>query len=101
MVHFIATQPPLRIGMEACERAHYWARRFREHSHDVRLIAPQFVRAYVKSLKNDTRDAEAICEAMTRPAMRFMPIKRGEPQDLQPCTGPGNDSSRPVLLRLT
>jgi transposase len=80
---FIATLPPLRIGMEACGSAHYWARRFREHGHDVRLIAPQFIKAYVKSPKNDARDAEAICEAVTRPAMRFVPIKRVEQQDLQ------------------
>jgi transposase len=80
---FIATLSPLRIGMEACGGAHYWARCFREHGHDVRLIAPQFIKAYVKSPKNDTRDAEAICEAVTRPTMRFVPIKRVEQQDLQ------------------
>jgi transposase len=80
---FIANLPPLRIGMEACGSAHYWARCFREHGHDVRLIAPQFVKAYVKSPKNDARDAEAICEAVTRPTMRFVPIKRLEQQDLQ------------------
>jgi transposase len=80
---FIATLPPLRIGMEACGSAHYWARRFREHGHDVRLIAPHFIKAYVKSPKNDARDAEAICEAVTRPTMRFVPIKRVEQQDLQ------------------
>jgi transposase len=81
--HFIATLPPLRIGMEACGSAHYWARCFREHGHDVRLIAPQFIKAYVKSPKNDARDAEAICEAVTRPTMRFVPIKRVEQQDIQ------------------
>jgi transposase len=80
---FIATLPPLRIGMEACGSAHYWARCFREHGHDVRLMAPQFIKAYVKSPKNDARDAEAICEAVTRPTMRFVPIKRVEQQDLQ------------------
>jgi transposase len=81
--HFIATLPPLRIGMEACGSAHYWARCFREHGHDVRLVAPQFIKAYVKSPKNDARDAEAICEAVTRPTMRFVPIKRVEQQDIQ------------------
>jgi transposase len=80
---FIANLPPLRIGMEACGSAHDWARRFREHGHDVRLIAPHFVKAYVKSPKNGARDAEAICEAVTRPTMRFVPIKRIEQQDLQ------------------
>jgi transposase len=83
LLNFIANVPPLRIGMEACGSAHYWARRFREQGHDVRLIAPQFVKAYVKSPKNDARDAEAICEAVTRPTMRFVPIKRVEQQDLQ------------------
>jgi transposase len=83
VLHFIATLPPLLIGMEACGSAHYWARCFQAHGHDVRLIAPQFVKAYVKSPKNDTRDAEAICEAVTRPTMRFVPIKRVEQQDLQ------------------
>jgi transposase len=83
LLTFIANVPPLRIGMEACGSAHDWARCVREHGHDVRLIAPQFIKAYVKSPKNDARDAEAICEAVTRPTMRFVPIKRIEPQDLQ------------------
>jgi transposase len=81
--HFIAQLPPLRMGMEACGSAHDWARRFRAHGHDVKLIAPQFVKAYVKSPKNDARDAEAICEAVTRPTMRVVPIKQLEQQDLQ------------------
>ena len=80
---FIANVPPVRIGMEACGSAHDWARQFREHGHDVRLIAPPFVKAYVKSPKNDGRAAEAIGEAVTRPTRRFVPIKRIEPQDLQ------------------
>jgi transposase len=83
LLTFIAQLSPLRIGMEACGSAHDWARRFREQGHEVRLIAPQFVKAYVKSPKNDARDAEAICEAATRPTMRFVPIKQLEPQDLQ------------------
>jgi transposase len=83
LLSFIASLPPLRIGMEACGSAHYWARCFREQGHDVRLIAPPFIKGYVKSPKNDARDAEAICEAVTRPTMRFVPIKRVEPQDLQ------------------
>ena len=70
---FIAQLPPLRIGMEACGSAPYWARRFREYGHDGRLIAPQFVKAYVKSPKNDARDAEAIGEAVTRPATGQVP----------------------------
>ncbi|MGH8071894.1 MAG: IS110 family transposase [Candidatus Entotheonellia bacterium] len=83
LLHFIATLPPALIGMEACGSAHYWARRFGEHGHDVRLIAPQFVKAYVKSPQNYTRDTEAICEAVTRPTMRYVPIKQVEQQDLQ------------------
>jgi transposase len=83
LLPFIAQLSPLRIGMEACGSAHYWARCFRAHGHDVRLIAPQFIKAYVKSPKNDARDAEAICEAMSRPTMRFVPIKQPEQQDLQ------------------
>ena len=79
----MATLPPLRMGREACGRAHYWARRVREHGHDVQLIAPQLVNAHVKSPKNDARDVEAIGEAVTRPTMRSVPIKRVEPQDLQ------------------
>src|SRR5215475_13306773 len=83
LLPFIARLPPMIIGMEACGGAHYWARRFRAHEHTVKLIAPQFVKPYVKSNKNDPADAEAICEAMTRPTMRFVPIKEVEQQDLQ------------------
>ena len=83
LLTFIANLPLLRIGMEACGSAHDWARRFREHGHDVRLITPPLVKAYVKSPKHDARAAEAVCEAVTRPTMRFVPIKRVEQQDLQ------------------
>jgi transposase len=75
LMPFIAQLPPVRIGIEACGGAHYWARRFREHGHEVKLIAPQFVKPFVKSNKNDMRDAEAIAEAVTRPTMRFVPAK--------------------------
>jgi transposase len=80
---FIAQLPPVLIGMEACGGAHYWARRFREHGHDVKLMAPQFVKPYVKSNKNDTQDAEGISEAVTRPTMRFVPAKEVGQQDIQ------------------
>lgn len=66
--------PPLRIGIEACGGAHDWARRFRAHGHDIKLLAHQFVKPFVKSNKNDRRAAEAIIEAVTRPTMRFVPI---------------------------
>lgn len=83
LMPFITQLPPVIIGMEACGGAHYWARRFREHGHTAKLIAPQFVKPYVKSNKNDPGDAEAICEAVTRPTMRFVPIKEVAQQDLQ------------------
>jgi transposase len=69
--------------MEACGSAHYWARLFRSYGHEVKLIAPQFVKPYVKSNKNDAADAEAICEAVQRPNMRFVAIKELIQQDIQ------------------
>jgi transposase len=83
LMPFIAKLPPVLIGMEAWGGAHYWARRFGEHGHDVKLMAPQFVKPYVKSNKNDMRDAEAIAEAVTRPTRRFVPIKAIDQQDIQ------------------
>jgi len=71
------------IGIEASGSAHYWARVLGGQGHTVRLMAPQFVKPYVKSQKNDANDAEAICEAVTRPNMRFVPQKSIEQQDLQ------------------
>jgi len=72
---FMANLPPCLVGMEACGGSHDWARKFRAMGHDVRLMSPQFVKPYVKSNKNDMADAEAICEAVGRPSMRFVPIK--------------------------
>src|SRR5262249_53552569 len=63
--------------------AHYWARRFREHGYEAKFLAPQFVKPFVKSNKNDMRDAEAIAEAVTPPTMRFVPIKEIAQQDIQ------------------
>ena len=77
---FFAKLPPCLIGMEACASAHHWARLLRDQGHDVRLIAAQFVKPYVKSNKNDAADAQAICEAVTRPSMRFVAIKSVEQQ---------------------
>jgi|SRR3989442_625223 len=74
LMHCIVQPPPTCLGMEACGGAHSWARRCREHGHTVQLIAPQCVKPYVKSHKNDPADAEAIGEAMTRPMRRFVPI---------------------------
>ncbi|HZW25802.1 MAG TPA: IS110 family transposase [Gallionella sp.] len=78
LLSLIANLPPCLIGMEACSGAHYWARQFRQYGHTVRLIAPKFVTPYRmsgKRGKNDAADAAAICEAVTRPNMRFVPVK--------------------------
>lgn len=80
---FIANLSPCVVGMEVCGSAHHWARRFRAEGHDVRLVPPQFVRAFVRGNHNDVRDAEAIAEAAMRPNIRFVPIKEEEHQDLQ------------------
>jgi transposase len=72
---FFTNLPPCLIGMEACGGAHYWARKLAEMGHTVRLMAPQFVKPYVKTNKHDVADAEAICEAVGRPSMRFVPVK--------------------------
>ena len=77
------TEPGCVIGMEACGDAHHWARLLQSYGYTVKLIAPQFVKPYVKSNKNDANDAEAICEAMSRPHMRFVPIKSVDQQDIQ------------------
>jgi transposase len=74
LLHCIATLPPALMGMDACGSAHYLARRFREHGHEVRLMAPPCVKASVQSPQHETRDAEAICEAVTRPPRRFVPV---------------------------
>jgi transposase len=71
------------IGMEACATAHHWGRELQSRGYTVRLIPPQFVKPYVKSNKNDARDAEAICEAMSRPNMRFVTVKTVDQQDIQ------------------
>lgn len=74
---------PCLIGMEACGSAHYWARELQKLGHTVKLMAPQFVKPYVKSNKNDANDAEAICEAVARPTMRFVAVKTIAQQDIQ------------------
>ena len=76
-------EPGCVIGMEACAGAHHWARELQSRGYTVRLIPPQFVKPYVKSNKNDANDAEAICEAMSRPGMRFVAVKSVEQQDIQ------------------
>jgi transposase len=82
LAEVLAALPPCLIGMEACSGAHEWGRRFREHGHTVRLMAPKFVSPYRKSDKNDGNDAEAVCEGVGRPNMRFVPVKSVEQQAL-------------------
>ena len=80
LAELVARLPPCLIGMEACSGAHEWARRFSEAGHTAKLMAPKFVTPYRKSGKNDGNDAEAICEAVGRPNMRFVPIKSVQQQ---------------------
>ena len=80
LMEVVAQQPACLIGLEACSGAHEWARRFQELGHTVKLMAPRFVAPYRKNGKNDGNDAEAICEAVSRPSMRFVPIKTLEQQ---------------------
>src|SRR5450631_4870999 len=80
LVRTVMQLPPCLIGMEACSGAHEWARRFLAFSHTVKLMAPKFVMPYRKGGKNDGNDAGAICEAVGRPNMRFVPIKSVEQQ---------------------
>ena len=83
MLAYFSKLPPCLIGMEACGGAHYWTRELSKLGHDVRMMAAQFVKPYVKSGKNDANDAEAICEAVSRPSMRFVPVKTVEQQVMQ------------------
>jgi transposase len=82
VLEFFARLEPCLVGMEACAGAHYWGRKLTALGHTVRLIAPKYVKAYVKTNKNDARDAEAICEALLRPSMRFVALKSAEQQAL-------------------
>jgi transposase len=82
LLPFFAKQPPCVIGIEACSSAHHWARELSRLGHQVRLIPPQYVKPYVKRNKTDAADAEAICEAVGRPNMRFVPIKCIEQQSI-------------------
>src|SRR5450755_3677495 len=80
MIAFFKVLPPCLVGMEACATAHYWARELKKLGHKVRLMPAKDVKAYVKRNKNDAADAEAICEAVRRPTMRFVQIKSAEQQ---------------------
>ncbi|WP_426434223.1 IS110 family transposase [Bradyrhizobium genosp. P] len=87
VLEFFAKLPPTVIGMEACGASHHWARELRKLGHEVKLMAPQLVKPYVSRNKNDGRDAEALCEAMSRPSMRFAPVKTVEQQAALMLTG--------------
>jgi transposase len=80
VVTYFASLRPCLVGMEACATAHFWARELRALGHEVRLMPPQYAKAYVKRGKNDAADAAAICEAVTRPSMRFVPVKTEQQQ---------------------
>lgn len=82
VLRFFAKLPSCLVGIEACATSHYWARELSKLAHDVRLMPPRYVKPYVKRNKNDAADAEAICEAVQRPNMRFVPIKSPEQQSV-------------------
>jgi len=88
---FMSQQPECTVAMEACATAHYWGREIEKLGHTVRLIAPNYVKPFVKRQKNDVADAEAIVEAASRPTMRFVALK-SEAQ--QACASPGKDAGR-------
>ena len=80
VLRFFEKQPGCLVGMEACATAHHWARELTGLGHEVKLMPPRYVKPYVKRNKNDAADAEAICDAVTRPTMRFVAVKDGEQQ---------------------
>ena len=80
MLEFFADLPPCLVGIEACPSAHHWGRELTGLGHTVKLMPPSYVKAYLKRSKNDANDAAAICEAVTRPSMRFVAIKTKEQQ---------------------
>ena len=77
---FFEKLPPCLVGIEACASSHHWSRELQALGHTVRLMPPAYVKPYVKRQKNDAADAEAVCEAVTRPTMRFVPVKSPEQQ---------------------
>jgi hypothetical protein len=98
MVAFSKALAPTVIGIEACGASHHWARILRSFDHEVKLIAPQLAKPYVNRGKNDTPDAEALCEAMSRPTMRFVPVKTAEQQAGGGITKKGNRYIRKLLV---
>jgi transposase len=94
LLAFFSKLAPCLIGIEACATSHYWARELRKLGHEVRLMPPRYVKPYVKRQKNDTADAEAICEAVSRPTMRFVEVKTPEQQSVLVLHG-----TRTMLMR--
>lgn len=82
VLRFFGSLEPCRVGMEACATAHFWARELSAFGHDVRMMPPAYVKAYVRRQKNDAADAAAICEAVSRPSMRFVPVRSAERQSV-------------------
>ncbi len=82
MLSFFKKQSPCLVGMEACATSHHWGREIEALGHQVRLMPPRYVKPYVKRNKSDMADAEAICEAVTRPTMRFVEIKTPDQQSV-------------------
>lgn len=82
LIEFMSNLKPCIVGIEACTGAHYWGRLFSDMGHTVKMMAPQFVKPYVLSNKNDKNDAKGISEAVVRPEMKFVPIKTIEQQDV-------------------
>ena len=82
VIAYFRSLEPCLVGMEACATAHYWARELTALGHTVKLMPPAYVKAYVQRNKNDAADAAAICEAVTRPSMRFVPVKNAEQQSV-------------------
>jgi transposase len=80
MIRYFERLPPVLVAIEPCGSSHHWGRLLQSFGHEVKLIPPQYVKAYVKRGKNDAADAEALCEAVTRPSMRFVPVKSKERQ---------------------
>ena len=104
VIGFFSKLTPAVVGMEACATSHYWARKLGALGHTVRLIPPAYVKPFVKRQKNDAADAEAICEAVSRPSMRFVPLKTAEQQGVlvlhrtRDCQSARNIGSDAILM---
>jgi transposase len=96
VLDWVSQQKPCLIGIEACATATYWAREISKFGHDVKLIPPAYVKPYVRRQKNDRADAAAICEAVSRPSMRFVAIKTSEQQEIRGAGGSLGKELRPM-----